>query len=103
MGLFRSKRIFEKLGRKMQKIVPKEKTPDHSVFCQMRKKTGTKSLSKIFRDPRNQPKSQGLISEVFTFVDTTHLITKANLWGEGDKAIKEKYERLNNENIPKFF
>ena len=39
---------------------------------------------------------------MFTFVDATHLIAKANLWEEKDKAIKEKYERLNTENISKF-
>lgn len=80
----------------------KEKTPDHSIFCQMRKKIGTKILSKIFADLRDQLKSQGLMSEVFTFVDATHLIAKANLWEERDKAIAEKYEKLNNENISKF-
>ena len=80
----------------------KDKTPDHSVFCQIRKKIGTKTLSKIFSDLRDQLKSQGLMSEVFTFVDAAHLIAKANLWEERDKAIKEKYEKLNNENISKF-
>ena len=80
----------------------RDNTPDHSIFCQMRKKIGTKILSKIFADLREQLKSHRLISEVFTFVDATHLIAKANLWEERDKAIKEKYEKLNNENISKF-
>ena len=59
----------------------KDKTPDHTVFCKMRKKIGTKSLSKIFIDLRKQLESQGLISEVFTFVDATHLIAKAKFMG----------------------
>ena len=80
----------------------RDKTPDHSIFCQTRKKIGTKILSTIFTDLRAQLKQQGLMSEVFTFVDATHLITKANLWEERDKAIAEKYEKLNNENISKF-
>ena len=42
------------------------------------------------------------MSEVFTFVDATHLISKANLWEERDKAIAEKYEKLNNSNVSKF-
>ena len=41
------------------------------------------------------------MSEVFTFVDAAHLISKANLWEERDKAIAEKYEKLNNEVLPK--
>lgn len=80
----------------------RDKTPDHSLFCQMRKKIGTTVLSQIFADLRDQLKNQGLMSEVFTFVDATHLITKANLWEERDKAIAEKYEKLNNENISRF-
>lgn len=80
----------------------RDKTPDHTIFCQLRKKIGTKVLSNIFRDLRDQLQSQGFMSEVFTFVDATHLITKANLWKERDKAIAEKYEKLNNDNISKF-
>jgi hypothetical protein len=42
------------------------------------------------------------MSEVFTFVDASHLISKASLWEERDRAIKEKYNKLNNEALPKF-
>ncbi len=80
----------------------RDPTPDHTVFCQLRKKIGTNILSKIFTDLRDQLKDQGFMSEVFTFVDATHLIAKANLWEEGDKAIAEKYKKLNNENISQF-
>lgn len=78
-----------------------EKTPDHTVFCKVRQRIGVKVLSEIFADLRNQLKSQGLMSEVFSFVDAAHLIAKANLWQERDKAIAEKYEKLNNEVLPK--
>jgi transposase, IS5 family len=80
----------------------KDKTPDHSIFCQMRKKIGTKILSQLFTDLKEQLKRHGLMREVFTFVDAPHLIAKANLWEERDKAIQEKYEKLNNENISQF-
>jgi transposase, IS5 family len=66
------------------------------------KKIGTNLLSKIFEDLRDQLKKHGLMNEVFSFVDATHLIAKANLWKERDKAISEKYEKLNNENVSKF-
>jgi transposase, IS5 family len=41
------------------------------------------------------------MNEVFTFVDASHLIAKANLWEERDEAIRQKYEKFNNEIIPK--
>ena len=41
------------------------------------------------------------MSEVFTFVDASHLIAKANLWEERDAIIKNKYDKLNNTNLPK--
>ena len=79
-----------------------EKTPDYTVFSRIRKRIGTKRLSKIFNILREQLKSQGYMNEVFTFIDASHLISKAALWKERDDAIKEKYEKLNNEILPKF-
>ena len=58
-------------------------------------------LSKIFTMVRKQLIKQGYIGEIFTFVDASHLIAKANLWKERDKAIEKKYEKLNNEVLPK--
>ena len=76
-----------------------EVTPNFSVFCRLRKRIGTKRLSKIFSILRDQMRSKGWMSEVFTFVDASHLISKAKLWQERDKAIKLKYDKLNNDNI----
>lgn len=78
-----------------------DKTPDHSSFGKMRDRIGTSQLSKIFNKIRAQLKEQGYMPEIFTFVDASHLIRKANLWGERDKAIEKKYEKLNNEILPK--
>lgn len=77
-----------------------EITPDYSVFSKIRARLGTSLLSKIFAELRDQLKQQGVMNEVFSFVDATHLIAKASLWQERDKAIKEKYDRLNNEVLP---
>ena len=41
------------------------------------------------------------MSEVFTFVDSSHLIARASIWTERDKAIKAGYDKLNNEVLPK--
>ncbi len=63
-----------------------EGTPDFSVFSRLRKRIGTKRLSEIFSILRDQMRAQGFMSEVFTFVDASHLISKANLWQERDRA-----------------
>jgi len=78
-----------------------QQTPHFTVFTRMRARLGTKRLSRIFADLRDQLKSQSLMNEVFNFVDATHLIAKATLWQERDKAIKAKYDTLNNEVLPK--
>lgn len=78
-----------------------ERTPDHTVFCSFRKRLGAQKLSEIFALLRDQLKSRGLMNEVFTFVDATTLISKANLWEERDAARQKQYETLNNETLPK--
>lgn len=79
-----------------------ERTPNHRVFTNARRRIGTERLSTIFNILKDQLRAQGFMSEVFTFIDASHLISKASLWQERDKAIKEKYEKLNNEILPKF-
>ena len=76
-------------------------TPGHTLFTKARDRLGASLLSKIFSNLRAQLKSQGYINEVFSFIDASSLISKANLWKERDKAIEKKYEKLNNEVLPK--
>ena len=78
-----------------------ERTPDYSVFSKVRRRLGTHFLSGVFSDLRVQLKAQGFMNEVFTFVDASHLIAKATLWEERDKAIQQKYTQLNNNVLPK--
>lgn len=78
-----------------------EKTPDHTVFSKARKRIGVNLLSEFFNDFKKQLKAKGYMNEVFTFVDASHLIAKAALWQERDKAIKQRYDKLNNEILPK--
>lgn len=78
-----------------------EATPSYSLFTRIRNKIGTNKLSKIFNILKDQLRAKGYMSEVFTFIDASHLISKASLWIERDKAIKEKYDKLNNEVLPK--
>lgn len=72
-----------------------EKTPDYSLFTKVREKIGTKKLSKLFEIMREQLREKGYMSEVFSFVDSSHLIARANIWRERDKAIKARYDKLN--------
>ena len=76
------------------------KTPDHTVFSRVRSRIGTSKLSKIFHLLRDQLKDQGYVSEVFTFVDATHLISKATLWKERDKLIEKRLEKLSKLTTP---
>ena len=78
-----------------------EETPEYSSFSKLRAKIGTKKLAEIFADFRDQLKVSGYMSEVFTFVDASHLVSKAALWKERDEARMKKYEKLNNEVLPK--
>jgi IS5 family transposase len=78
-----------------------EKTPNFRVFSDARKRIGTSRLAKIFNILRSQLKTKGYMNEVFTFIDASHLISKSTLWKERDKAIKKKYDKLNNEILPK--
>ena len=78
-----------------------EPTPDYSLFTRVRTRIGPTRLSHLFATMRDQLKAAGLMSEVFTFVDATHLIAKATLWEERDKARQQKIEKLNNEVLPK--
>jgi IS5 family transposase len=76
-------------------------TPEYSLFTKLRARIGTSLLSSIFNELKSQLKSSGYMSAVFTFIDATHLISKAALWKERDEAIKKKYDKLNNEVLPK--
>ena len=78
-----------------------EKTPHFTLFTKLRKRIGTKKLSKIFSKVREGLKSKGLILENFTFVDSSHVRTKNNIWEEKDKAIAKKYEEFNNKVLKK--
>ena len=78
-----------------------DKTPHFTLFTKIRKRIGTNKLSKIFQKIRKALQNQGYMSEIFTFVDSTHMIKKNNLWEERDKAIAKNYEKLNNEALPK--
>jgi len=77
-----------------------EKTPDFTTICKFRNLIGTKQMGNLFEEVKRQMQAKNCCSEVFTFVDSTALISKLNLWEERDKAIAAGYEKLNNEVLP---
>ena len=79
-----------------------EKTPDHSYFSELRRKIGVERLAKLFNKFGDKLKAKGLVTNIFTFVDASKMISKMSLWDERDKAIAEGEEKLNNQNIEKY-
>ncbi len=67
-----------------------EKTPIHTVFTRVRERIGTQKLAKIFGKIRDQLKANGLMNEIFTFVEASVLIAKINLWKERDNIKKNR-------------
>jgi IS5 family transposase len=57
-------------------------------------------MGNLFHEVKRQMQAKNCCSEVFTFMDSTALISKLNLWEERDKAITAGYEKLNNEVLP---
>lgn len=78
-----------------------EVTPDFSLFSKTRKKIGPEELGALFAKMRDQLRAHGYMNEVFNFIDASHLVSKAALWEERDEAIKQRYEALNNQTLPK--
>lgn len=76
-----------------------EKTPDHTYFCKLRKRIGTKNIADIFNSVNNDLREKGLFGDVFKFIDASSIITKTALWDERDKAIARGEEKLNNKNV----
>lgn len=74
-----------------------EETPTYSTFCKFRKLLGTKNMGRLFEGVNAQLKEKGVMREVFTFVDSSALVSKLTTWEERDKAIKNGEETFNNE------
>ena len=78
-----------------------EKTPDFTTICKFRNALGTRQMGKLFEEVKRQMQAKNCCSEVFTFVDSSALVSKLSLWEERDKAITAGYEKLNNVVLPK--
>lgn len=79
-----------------------ESTPNFSYFSKFRKRIGIKKIEKIFYQINRILEQHGLFSNLFTFIDSSTIITKTALWKERDKAIKKGEKKLNNLNVNKY-
>lgn len=80
----------------------KGETPDYSTLCKLKQRIGTERLTELFNGVVKQMREKNIVSDTFTFVDTTAIVTKIALWDERDKAIEQGLEKLNNTNVEKF-
>ena len=79
-----------------------EQTPDHTYFCKLRKRLGTKRIAEVFTAVNAILQSYGLFGNVFAFIDASTIITKTALWEERDQAIADGAEKLNNKNVSEY-
>jgi IS5 family transposase len=79
-----------------------EETPDHTYFCKLRKRIGTKNIADIFEIINKNLREYGLFGNVFKFIDASAIITKTALWDERDKAIADGEKKLNNAVVNKY-
>lgn len=79
-----------------------EETPDYSYFSKLRKRIGTKRVSRFFEEVNAILQTRGLFGNVFTFIDASTIISKTALWEERDRAIRDGAEKLNNKNVEKY-
>ena len=79
-----------------------EQTPDHTYFCKLRKRLGTKNIADLFNNINELLKEKGLFGNVFKFIDASSIVSKTALWEERDNAIKDGAEKLNNANVEKY-
>lgn len=76
-----------------------ETTPDHTYFCKLRKRLGTKNIADAFNAVNKTLRGKGLFGDVFRFIDASAIVSKTALWEERDKAIASGEEKLNNANV----
>lgn len=79
-----------------------DKVPDHTYYCKLRKRLGTKNIADIFNEINKILREKGLFGDVFKFIDASTIISKTALWEERDKAIKNGEEKLNNLNVENY-
>ena len=88
-----------------------KETPELSYFSRLRSRIGLAELTKLYNRVRESLKASGLIREVFTFVDSSQLLSRVNVWDARDRALADRENEeqdedgnrlLNNQNVGKY-
>jgi len=88
-----------------------DQLPDFCYFSRLRSRIGLEELRKLYNRVGDSLKASGLIREVFTFVDSTQLLSRVNLWEARDRAIADRENeekddagnrKMNNQNVSKY-
>jgi transposase, IS5 family len=79
-----------------------EETPHYCYFSRLRERLGTKNISILFNFIKQELEKRNLVGECFTFVDSSAIITKTQLWAERDKAIEAGEKKINNATIKEY-
>ena len=58
-----------------------DQTPDHTYFCRIRALLGTRRLATMFRKIVRQCREKKIVRSVFTFVDSSTIVTKVTYLG----------------------
>ena len=56
-----------------------ERTPDHTYFCKLRKRLGTKNIADLFNNINEILRNKGLFGDVFKFIDASSIVSKTAL------------------------
>ena len=71
-------------------------------FLNENKRVGAERVSDIFNTVVQNLRNQNILSDCFTFIDASAVVSKANLWEARDKALSDKEKTLNNDNVHKY-
>ena len=87
-----------------------EITPDHCYFGRFRERLGDENIEKIHNHIVDILRKNGMVGDIYSFIDTTQIVRKNNTCKERDKKIEEELKKkqmntplLNNEPLKKRF
>ena len=74
-------------------------TPDYSTLCEFSNRLGPQKLSGLFRTLGQALRAAGLVREVYTWIDSTAIIAKNDIWRERDTLLEAGVGKPSNLNI----
>ena len=75
-----------------------EETPDYSYFSKFRERVGAFELSQIFKRIVEALRREGIVREVYTFVDSSKIVACVDNWKARDRAVADAKNRERDDN-----